>query len=58
MTNRIVDVLQLAAVHELQIPENFAYSEGVIVDLLKFAKLCVNGCKGRMKRVTKGDKQQ
>jgi len=37
-------------------PGNFSYSDGTVLDLVKFAELRVSDCKGKGKRMTKGQK--
>ena len=46
----------VARVSETTLPEEFSYRDSVILDLVKFAELRVNECKGRSKRMTKGHK--
>ena len=46
----------VASVSETTLPEEFTYCDSVILDLVKFAELRVNECKGRSKRMTKGHK--
>jgi len=45
-----------ADVSELHLPGNFSYSDGTVLDLVKFAELRVSDCKGKGKRMTKGQK--
>jgi len=47
-------LLKVAAVSELDIPDNFSYGDHAVLDLIKFAELRVNECRGKAKRMPKG----